>query len=163
MTQADKMDRLDVRQKNGRISKSDYTTGNPDSINVIRTVENYKKGWRKSFFWWALAISLLFIPGAYFSLKISFFPICIINECSRKTHSILIILENIQSCFYVMSFLSSVKNFYIEAEKGKQNHTENEAILRSMRMSELRNNCCRELSPFQLIFKPCQSWRKSST
>ena len=50
MTQADKMDRLDVRQKNGRISKSDYTTGNPDSINVIRTVENYKKGWRKSFF-----------------------------------------------------------------------------------------------------------------
>ena len=50
MTQADKMDRLDARQKNGRISKSDYTTGNPDSINVIRTVENYKKGWRKSFF-----------------------------------------------------------------------------------------------------------------
>ena len=41
MTQADKTDRLDSRQKNGRISKCDYSTSNPDSINVLRS-ENLK-------------------------------------------------------------------------------------------------------------------------
>lgn len=41
MTQADKMDRLESRQKNGRISKCDYSTSNPDSIDVLRS-ENHK-------------------------------------------------------------------------------------------------------------------------